>query len=283
VKTRKPFKGKIKSEIRKHYGGLVAAGATGSCCGPSSSCCSPAPAKKRLVNLADYSDAELAAVPPDAAAHSFGCGNPVAFSGVKKGQTVLDIGSGAGIDCFLAARRVGGTGKVIGLDMTQEMIDKARHNAVRGGYTQVEFKLGEAESMPVEDASVDWVISNCVINLSPDKPKVFREIARVLKPGGHFSISDIVLGDTLPNRIIRDMRAWTSCVAGAIRETEYVEGLRKAGLGDVVVESRTVYDRSVIMQFLDSLDWAAGSTATDAIVKKVVGNIWSAKLRGRKP
>jgi SAM-dependent methyltransferase len=167
--------------------------------------------------------------------------------------------------------------------MTQEMIEKARKNAVRGGYTQVEFRLGDAESMPVENASMDWVISNCVINLSPDKPKVFGEIARVLKPGGRFSISDIVLRDGLPGPIAENMRAWTSCMAGAIRETEYVDGLRKAGLKDVVVESRTVYDRSVIMQFLDSLDWAAGSKATDAIVKKVVGNIWSAELRGRKP
>ena len=278
----KPFREKIKSEVRKRYSGLITQEKGGSCCGPSSPCCAPAPAKERLVNLADYSDTELNSVPSEAAANSFGCGNPLAFAGVKEGQTVLDIGSGAGIDCFLAAQKVGKTGRVIGLDMTPEMVEKAKRNAAKGGFANVEFRLGEAEAMPVKNASVDWIISNCVINLSPDKPKVFREMARVLKSGGRFSISDIVLGDDLPERIANNMRAWTSCIAGAIRETEYLEGLRKAGLEDVTVESRVVYDRAVIMHFLNSLDSIGKARVSEEALEKIQGNIWSAKIKGKK-
>ncbi len=280
--TTKPFQEKIKTEVRKRYAGLISREKGGSCCGPSSSCCTSAPAKERLVNLADYSDTDLNAVPSEAAANSFGCGNPLAFAGVQEGQTVLDIGSGAGIDCFIAARKVGETGRVIGLDMTPEMVEKAKRNAAQGGFANVEFRLGEAEFMPVESESVDWIISNCVINLSPDKPKVFREMARVLRSGGRFSISDIVLGNDLPERIAKNMRAWTSCVAGAIRETEYLEGLRKAGLEDVTVESRVVYDREVIVQFLDNLDSIDKARISEEVLEKIQGNIWSAKIKGKK-
>lgn len=277
----KIFSEKIKEEVRKRYAGLASKKGAVCCCGPSS-CCTPAPPKEKLVNLADYSGAELDSVPQDAADLSLGCGNPLAFAEVKEGQTVLDIGSGAGIDCFLAAQKVGKSGKVIGLDMTPEMIEKARKNAARGNYTRVEFRLGEAESMPVDDASVDWIISNCVINLSPDKPKVFREIARVLKPGGRFSISDIVLGDKLPEWIASNIRAWTSCISGAIREKEYLDGLQTAGLKDVVVESRIVYDLAVIKEFLDSVDLADKTKVDDEVLSKIQGNIWSAKIKGKK-
>ena len=274
----------IKGEVRKRYAALVSSPGASSCCGPESSCGSATETMKgNLVKSAGYSEAELQKLPGDAVQNSFGCGDPLAFAGVKEGQTVLDIGSGAGIDCFLAAQKVGSTGKVIGLDMTPEMIEKATANAQAGGYSQVEFRLGDAEAMPVADATVDWVISNCVINLSPDKPKVFGEITRVLKPGGRFSISDIVLGDELPEWIANNIYAWTGCVAGAIKETDYLLGLRDAGLEDVVVEERIVYDRTVVKGFIKSYDLPASASGIQALLDQIEGNVWSAKIQGRKP
>ncbi len=273
---------KIKDEVKKQYAHLVTSPGKSSCCGPVSTCCGPAEMKGNLVKSAGYSNEELQKLPTESVENSFGCGNPLAFAGVKEGQTVLDIGSGAGIDCFIAAEKVGRSGKVIGIDMTPEMIAKARANAAAGGFIQVEFRLGEAEDMPVDDESVDWVISNCVINLSPNKPEVFSKISRILKPGGQFSISDIVLGDDLPDWIAKNIHAWTGCVAGAIRETEYLEGLRRAGLRDVEVESRIVYDKSMISGFLENYDLPLSDNMKAEVLGKVAGNIWSAKIRGRK-
>ena len=206
----------------------------------------------------------------------------MAFAGVKEGQTVLDIGSGAGIDCFIAADKVGKSGKVIGLDMTPEMIRKATENALKGGYTQVEFRMGEAENMPVEDSSVDWIISNCVINLSPDKKKVFAETSRILKSGGQFSISDIVLGDDLPEFIANNIYAWTGCIAGAIKETDYLQGLRDAGLTDVEVESRIVFEESTLKGFMEKYEVQLNGEDGQSILKQVAGRIWSAKIVGKK-
>ena len=203
----------IKDAVRQGYTARVN---SGSCCGPTTSaamgecgCGGPA--------ALGYSKAELAGLPEGAVANSFGCGNPAAFSDVREGEVVLDVGAGAGIDCLIAARRVGPTGRVIGLDMTPAMIEKARDNALQAGVTNVEFRLGDAEAMPVADGSADWVISNCVINLAPDKRKVFREVARVLKPGGRVAISDIVFADDAPSSPLRsrnDPELYVACVAG---------------------------------------------------------------------
>lgn len=274
----------IKQEVQKRYASLVTNESKLSCCGGDSGYGAPADTRKgNLVKSAGYSAEELQNLPNVAVENSFGCGNPLAFAEVQEGQTVLDIGSGAGIDCFLAAERVGQTGRVIGIDMTPAMIEKARANAIHGGYTQVEFRLGDAEAMPVEDASVDWVISNCVINLSPNKPQVFREIYRVLKPGGQFSISDIVLGDDLPKWLAGNLHAWTGCVAGAIKERDYLQGLRDAGLTEVEVESRVVYDDAVIRSFMEEYKLFQFLPFKNRFIITASNKVWSAKIRGRKP
>ena len=179
--------------------------------------------------FAGYDAATLADIPTDISDSSFGCGNPLAFAGVKPGETVLDLGSGAGLDLLMAASKVGPTGRVIGVDMTDTMIERARANASRYGYTNIDVRKGLIEALPVETSSVDWVISNCVINLSPEKDKVFAEIARVLKPGGRISISDIVVND-LPWWVLRSAALYMACVSGAISEPDYLDGLKQAGM-----------------------------------------------------
>jgi len=285
----------IKEAVRNRYAAAVARPGN-SCCGPAatqplaigSSCCGPAVTetmKGSLVKTAGYGEDELGRLPADAVQNSFGCGNPLAFAGVQPGQVVLDIGSGAGIDCLIAAEKVGPTGRVIGLDMTPEMIERGRGNAREAGALNVEFRLGEAEKMPVEDASVDWLISNCVINLSPDKPAVFREVARVLKPGGRISISDIVAED-LPAAIRGSRDAWTGCLAGAISETEYIQGLEAAGLRGVRATSRLVYEAGQLEGlFGDSTCGPTAGTCGDvgALAVATAGKIWSARFDGVKP
>jgi N-acetylglutamate synthase-like GNAT family acetyltransferase/SAM-dependent methyltransferase len=241
--------------------------------------------KGGMAKVAGYGEEELGRLPADAVQNSFGCGNPLAFAGVRPGQVVLDIGSGAGIDCLIAAEKVSPTGRVIGLDMTPEMIERGRENAREAGATNVEFRFGEAEKMPVEDTSVDWVISNCVINLSPDKPAVFREIARVLKPGGRISISDIVAED-LPAAIRESRDAWTGCLAGAISEVEYVRGLEAAGLRGVRVTSRIVYEAGQLAGlFASSCCGVSADAGYDAstLAAAAAGKIWSARFEGIKP
>ena len=231
--------------------------------------------------LAGYEDTERHG---EAASASFGCGDPLAFSEVRPGDTVLDLGSGAGLDLLIAAEKTGPDGRVIGVDMTDEMIEAARRNAANAGHDNIEVRKGLIEALPVEDSAVDWVISNCVINLSPDKEKVFAEIARVLKPGGRFSISDIVFDD-LP-AIIRDSAAaWSACVAGAISEQEYVVGLQQAGLQDIQVTQRLFYEsaqlRAILCEEIPGLDL---DTATiDALLEEHAGKVCSAKFVGKKP
>jgi arsenite methyltransferase len=255
----------------------------------ASCCCSPVP-KGVVAKLAGYTDAQIAALPVEAVVNSFGCGNPLAFSAVKKGEVVLDLGSGAGIDLLLAAKKVGRTGKVIGVDMTDAMIAKARKNIRAAGLGNVLVRKGIIEDLPVEDASVDWVISNCVINLSPEKPKVFAEIARVLKPGGRMLVSDIV-AENLPPEIAKNRQLYSSCLAGAIAQDAYLDGLRRAGLVDVKVKDRLVYDTVQIAEFIGSELPMAGAGCCGSPVgalarrwaPKLQGKVASVKVAARKP
>ncbi len=214
----------IKEIVRKGYGKVARGG--GGCCGGDTT--------EDLARSIGYSDEELSAVAGDANL-GLGCGNPTALASLKEGEVVLDLGSGAGFDCFLAAQKVGPAGRVIGVDMTPEMIEKAEANAAKSAAENVEFRLGEIESLPLEDNSVDVVISNCVINLSADKQAVFREIHRVLKPGGRIAISDIALLEELPEKIRQSIEAYVGCVGGAILVDEYREILQAAGLGEITI------------------------------------------------
>jgi len=228
----------IKKFVKKRYGEMAKAGV--SCC-PSCECGSS------LIELGKrigYSNEDLRNV-PEASNMGLGCGNPVALAALKEGETVLDLGSGGGIDVFLAAKRVGQKGKVIGVDMTEEMIKRANSTAKKYGYTNTEFRFGEIENLPVEDNSVDVIISNCVINLSFDKEKVFQEAYRVLKPNGKIMISDLVTEEELPEEIRKSFGAWAGCIAGALEREEYLDTMRKVGFQRVKVVSESSYDIDV--------------------------------------
>ncbi|MCL4394947.1 MAG: arsenite methyltransferase [Chloroflexi bacterium] len=218
----------IHRSVRQHYGNL--ARTSTSCCGPSTEAGSLYP--EDLAN----------ALPDDVAGFSLGCGDPITIASLNPGETVVDLGSGGGLDCFLAARQVGPTGHVIGVDMTAEMLAKARANAERLGASNVEFREGYIEHLPLGDGEADVVISNCVINLSPDKPQVFRDVFRVLRPGGRISVSDIVTDGELPEAVQKNMEAWGACVAGALDVKEYVAGLEAAGFVQVKVQPKGSFD-----------------------------------------
>lgn len=215
----------IHDSVREHY--AERARNADSCCGSN----------------ALYDDRLLQDLPSDISSFSLGCGNPITTAALKPGETVLDLGSGGGLDCFLAAKAVGEAGRVIGVDMTPDMLAKARGNAERLGYSNVEFREGYLEALPVDEATVDVIISNCVINLSPDKPQVFREIARVLKPNGRVAVSDIVTNGELPEAVQQSMAAWGACVAGALTVEDYARGLIEAGLVDVRVQPKDTTDK----------------------------------------
>lgn len=217
----------LKKVLKKTYGTIAQKEGCGCGCGPSS--CGPA-----ITSKIGYDDKELEKVPEEANL-GLGCGNPTAFASLREGETVLDLGSGPGLDCFLAADKVGKTGWVIGVDMTPEMVEKARANALKSNSTNVEFRLGEIERLPVEDSSVDVIISNCVINLSPDKARVFREAFRVLRPGGRLMVSDIVLAGELPQWVKESVTAYSACISGAEKKNQYLEQMEKAGFENITV------------------------------------------------
>jgi SAM-dependent methyltransferase len=224
----------IKDAVKKQYSQV--AKRQSSCCGPSDA---------SLGGLAGALGYDLEGIPESATESFAGCGNPVALAGLKEGEVVLDLGSGAGLDMFVAARRVGETGRVIGVDMTQDMIDKAERGAEKAGLNNVEFRLGDIEDLPVEDESIDVVISNCVINLAPNKSKVFKESYRVLRPGGRMMISDIVLDKSLPKEERDNISTYTGCVGGAILEEEYLQLMRDAGFERVETVSKAGYGVAV--------------------------------------
>jgi arsenite methyltransferase len=287
----------VRESVSRAYASAVEAPVSsgGGCCGGSSCCGAGAVEQKGVaVQSAGYHRSQLADLPADAVVNSFGCGNPLAFADVKEGETVLDLGSGAGIDLLIAAKKVGPRGRVIGVDMTEAMIARARANIAAAGAGNVEVRQGIIENLPVDSASVDWVISNCVINLSPEKDRVFAEIARVLKPGGRISVSDIVV-ESLPDELRRDERIYASCIGGAIRERDYADGLRRAGLTDVAVSERHVYDAGQLEGIIESeLPDSGGQAASlcgcslDAAAARrlgeaAAGKVWSARFSARKP
>jgi len=269
----------IRKSVRDRYAGIAKGGP--SCCGPSPACAGESLAEKASRQVG-YSEKETGSV-PEGANLGLGCGNPTALASIRPGETVLDLGSGAGFDCFLAAKEVGPRGRVIGVDMTAEMIEKARENARRGGYENVEFRLGEIENLPVPDASVDLVLSNCVINLSTNKRRVFEEAFRVLRPGGRLMISDLVLEKHLPEPVRESVSAYVGCVAGALPKEEYLEAIRSAGFRDVGIAGESPFPVSCF--------------ATDPLVQRVIeeaslppgaigeleGSVASIKVYGRKP
>jgi len=252
----------IRELVRGYYGKIAAGGA--SCCGSASSSCRCAaggsPSAADLGKATGYSPQELSSVPEDANL-GLGCGNPTALASIREGETVLDLGSGAGFDCFLAARRVGERGRVIGVDMTPEMVEKARENAEQGGYGNVEFRLGEIEHLPAADSSVDLIVSNCVINLAVDKAQVFREAFRVLKGGGRMMISDLVLLAGLPEGILASAAAYAGCLSGASLKNEYLELIRRAGFAQVQVLRESSFGG----------DWVANDPAAGSL--KAAANI----------
>ena len=260
----------IKKSVRENYAKIAR---------ESTSCCCRSTSAEDISKSIGYSDEELESVPEDANL-GLGCGNPVALASLKEGETVLDLGAGAGFDVFLAANRVGNSGRVIGVDMTPEMVGKARANALNGGYENVEFRLGEIENIPAADSSVDAIISNCVINLSPDKKSVFKEALRVLKPGGRLMVSDIVLLKELPDAIRQSVAAYVGCVAGALMKDDYLKVIKEVGFQDVRILDEMLYP----------LDYVTDDSTTGTIIDKmgtkredIENSVASIKVKAMKP
>ena len=267
----------VREVVREKYAQAalrVTAGEGTGCCGPSAATtCGCDPITSDL-----YESGDTEGLPEQAVLASLGCGNPTALAELHEGETVLDLGSGGGIDVLLSARRVGPTGKVYGLDMTDEMLALARENQRRAGVENVEFLKGEIENIPLPDNSVDVIISNCVINLSADKPRVLREAFRVLKPGGRFAVSDVVVRGEMPEEVRRSMELWVGCVAGALEESEFKRLLTEVGFADAEIEPTRVYRTEDARAFLEE----AGLEA-EAVASEVDGRFMGAFVRARKP
>ena len=265
----------VKQIVKAKYGQAAAQAKSGarSCCGPSNCCNATEPITKDL-----YSLDQMAELPEKAVLASLGCGNPTALAELSAGETVLDLGSGGGIDVLLSAKRVGPEGKAYGLDMTDEMLSLARENQSKAGIKNVEFLKGEIESIPLPDNSIDVIISNCVINLSADKDRVLREAFRVLKPGGRFAVSDIVVLGKMPAEIQRNMELWAGCVAGALHRDEYLSKLRNAGFEKVDIEPTRIYQGQDIRDFL-----AGTNLSAESIIPQIEGKFAGAFIRAKKP
>ncbi len=266
----------VKDTVRERYGEVarrVADGTTASCCGGS---CGGAGGDPITSNL--YSDAQTAVLPREAVLASLGCGNPTALAELREGEVVLDLGSGGGIDVLLSARRVGPTGKAYGLDMTDDMLSLARDNQRKAGVENVEFLKGEIEAIPLPDASVDVIISNCVVNLSGDKRRVLAEAFRVLKPGGRFAVSDVVVRGEVPTEVRQSMELWVGCVAGALTEQEFHAILSESGFEGIGIEPTRIYE------FEDARAFLTGSGLdTEVLAREIGGRVMGAFIRARKP
>ncbi len=272
----------IKETVKEKYGQVALRVLNGagqaSCCAPS--CCETSGADNVLDPITSnlYDESQKAGLPVEAVLASLGCGNPTALSQLNPGETVLDLGSGGGIDVLLSAKRVGPTGKAYGLDMTDEMLRLARENQRKAGIENVEFLKGEIENIPLPDNSVDVIISNCVINLSADKDRVFREALRVLRPGGRFAVSDVVVRGEMPSALKRSVELWVGCVAGALEESAYHSKLAAAGFENIEIEPTRIYRAEDARQFL-----TANGIDADAIAPLVDGKFMSAFVRAHKP
>ena len=271
----------IRKSVRAGYAKIAKEGS--SCCNKSgASCCNSKQSARDISKSIGYSEEDINNA-PDEANLGLGCGNPLALASLKEGETVLDLGSGAGFDCFLAANKVGEKGRVIGVDMTPEMLEKARENARKNNYTNVEFRLGEIESLPIPDNFVDIIISNCVINLSPDKNRVFQEAYRVLKPGGRLMVSDIVLTKELPDFIRSSVQAYIGCISGAMLEEEYLGAIEAAGFQDVRVADETGIATDSLENDPTAVSIAVSLNLTPEKIQDLASSILSIRVSGIKP
>lgn len=270
----------VKKFVRAGYANIAKEGDSCCSCGPS--CCGSTNTAQAISKQIGYSEEDMQAV-PEGANLGLGCGNPIALASLEEGETVLDLGSGAGFDCFLAAQKVGKNGKVIGVDMTPEMLERARENAGKGNYANVEFRLGEIENLPIADNSVDVVISNCVINLSPDKKRVFNEVFRVLKPGGRLMVSDIALLKPLPDVIRNSIEAYVGCVAGASLREEYLEDIKAAGFGDIKIMSEEVFPTEFILNDPSAKIVVENAGIKQSLAQDIAKSIISVKVSAIKP
>lgn len=277
---KKVKKEEIGKAVRERYGNIAKQGS--SCCGPVKSCCGSTDLLQDISKNIGYSQAELNAV-PEGANLGLGCGNPVALASLKKGEVVLDLGSGAGFDCFLAANQVGKTGKVIGVDMTAEMLERARENARKGNFDNVEFRLGEIENLPVGDNQVDIIISNCVINLSPNKERVFKEAFRVLRPGGRLMVSDIVLLKELPEEIKNSVAAYVSCIAGATTKEEYLKEIQAAGFKETKVQGEAAFSTELLANDPTAREVARNLKLSRKKAEDLASSVVSIKVSAIKP
>ncbi len=266
----------MKNLLRKLYGS-IARGKTKSCCGPAASCAGARSVSEKI----GYAKEELDLLPPEADM-GLGCGNPAAAASLKKGETVVDLGSGAGIDVFLASKRVGESGRVIGIDMTKEMVEKARENARRGGFRNVEFMLGEIEKIPLGDGIADCIISNCVINLAEDKQQVFNEAFRILKRGGRLMISDMVLVADLPERVLKSAEMYAGCIAGALKRDAYIGTIKNAGFGHIRVIKEDPVRLSDYIGTDETFKNIVHGMSADEI-KRVSNALVSIKISAEKP
>ncbi len=272
--------GRIKEIVKSRYAKVALENLP--CCGTKGSCCGSASSADEIGRQVGYGASELSAV-PEGANLGLGCGNPVALALLKEGDVVLDLGSGAGFDAFLAAARVGQAGKVIGVDMTDEMIEKARKNAQKGGFENVEFRLGEIENLPVSNAEVDVIISNCVINLSPDKEQVFKEALRVLKPGGRLVVSDLVLLNALPETIKQSIEAYVGCIAGAMMKDEYLAAIKASGFKDITVLGEDTYPADLAVNDPIAQNIISDSNIIADFAKEISKSVASVKISAVKP